>query len=223
MPRIAFFGGSFDPPHLGHLAAARAAQAALNLDLVLFAPVGAQPFKPQGASAGFADRVAMTRLAIADEPGFAVSLLDAPDPTGKPNYTIDTLHALRAENPAADLFLLLGADTFAQLRNWHRAAEVPFAASIIVVSRPGQPLDRIHEFLPAGITLTQNPAPPAPFRLLDTYSLTSEAGRTALLYVLRGIEVPISATQVRSQTHAGAPAPLPPAVAGYIRRHNLYR
>ena len=64
--RVAFFGGSFDPPHCGHLAIARAARGALALDRILFAPVGLQPLKQHGASASFADRVAMTRLAIAE-------------------------------------------------------------------------------------------------------------------------------------------------------------
>jgi len=97
--RVAFFGGSFDPPHLGHLAVARAARAALGLDAVLFAPVGAQPLKPNGATAGFEDRLAMTRLAVAGEPGFAVSLVDAPKPSGAPNFTLDSLLGLRAELP----------------------------------------------------------------------------------------------------------------------------
>ena len=65
--RVAFFGGSFDPPHLGHLAVAWAAQAALGLDTVLFAPVGAQPLKPLGSSASYEDRLALTRLAIAGD------------------------------------------------------------------------------------------------------------------------------------------------------------
>ena len=96
-PRIAFFGGSFDPPHRGHLTIAHAAQSALSLDTVLFAPVGAQPLKPDGSTAGFQDRVAMTRLAIAGEPNFALSLADAPKPANTPkfNYTIDTLLALK--------------------------------------------------------------------------------------------------------------------------------
>src|ERR1700723_1724503 len=80
--RIAFFGGSFDPPHLGHLAVARAARDAFHLDTVLFAPVGAQPLKPEGSAASFNDRLAMTRLAIAGEPGFAVSLVDGPKSSG---------------------------------------------------------------------------------------------------------------------------------------------
>jgi len=78
--RVAFFGGSFDPPHFGHLAVARAARAALELDAVLFAPVGVQPLKPSGSTASFEDRVAMTRLAIAGEERFEVSLADAPRP-----------------------------------------------------------------------------------------------------------------------------------------------
>ena len=129
--RIAFFGGSFDPPHLGHLAIARAAREKLRLEMVLFAPVGHQPLKPDGASASFEDRVAMLRLAIAGESSFQLSMADAPGET--PNYTIDTLTRLREElDPAAELFLLIGADALRSLSQWHRAAEIPFAASLIV-------------------------------------------------------------------------------------------
>ena len=91
--RVAFFGGSFDPPHEGHLAVGRAARAALALDEVLFAPVGAQPLKPEGSTAGFEDRVAMTGLAIADEPGFLVSLADAP--AGPPQRTPNLARSTR--------------------------------------------------------------------------------------------------------------------------------
>ena len=102
--RIAFFGGSFDPPHLGHIGIARAAQSALQLDTVLFAPVGVQPLKPLGSTASFEDRVAMTELAIKGLPQFAICFADAPDPTGEPNYTIDTLHRLEAQFPSARTF-----------------------------------------------------------------------------------------------------------------------
>ena len=84
---------------------------------MLFAPVGAQPLKPQGSTASFEDRLAMTRLAIADQPGFAVSLADAPKPSGAPNYTLETLLGLRAElPPEGALFCLMGADSFLGLQ-----------------------------------------------------------------------------------------------------------
>src|ERR1700721_902658 len=153
-PRIAFFGGSFDPPHLGHLAVARAAQEALHLDHVLFAPVGSQPLKPRGATAPFKDRLEMTRLAIADDPEFEISLLDAPHADGAPNYTLDTMHSLPAHLPGAETFLLLGADSFALLRNWRGAAEIPFRASLVVASRPGQNIGNLAAFLPPGLSLS---------------------------------------------------------------------
>jgi nicotinate-nucleotide adenylyltransferase len=81
---------------LGHLAVARAARTALALDAVLFAPVGSQPLKPQGSTAGFEDRLAMTKLAITGEPEFEISLADEPKLSGKPNFTVETLEGLRA-------------------------------------------------------------------------------------------------------------------------------
>ena len=218
-PRIAFFGGSFDPPHLGHLAVARMARETLNLDRVLFAPVGAQPLKPRGAMASFADRLEMTRLAIAGDPGFEVSLLDAPHADGEPNYTLTTLEALRDQLPGAELFLLMGADSFALLRNWRGAAEIPFLASLVVASRPGQEMDNLAAFLPEGMTLT----PAADCADVCTYTLRNGAGRTAGFYMLPGLDVPISASQIRAQTQAGAPSPLPECVAEYIHRHGLYQ
>ena len=225
--RIAFFGGSFDPPHNGHLAAARTALRALRLDRVLFAPVGAQPLKPAGATASFEDRVEMTRLAIAGEPAFELSLLDAPRPSGEPNYTLDSLRALHATFPQAQLFLILGADSFAQLRNWRGAAEIPFTASLIVASRPGQFLGNLSLYLPASISLTENPAEDdicaSTGIELRAYTLTSPAGESAAFYLLPGLDVPISASQIRSHSAREASGVLPEAIAAYIRERNLYR
>ena len=221
--RIAFFGGSFDPPHHGHLAVARAARTALALDQVLFAPVGHQPLKPAGSSASFADRVAMTRLAIADEPAFSLSLADAPSPA--PNYTIDTLAALSAAHPYAELFCLLGADSFLGLPRWHRGAELPFAAPLIVAARPGQSLDDLTSVLPAGLILISPPARvSAPRNIqLQRAAVQNAAGRSAPLYLLPGLHIDLSATALRSQLHdpyhhAGLPQP----VFDYITTHNLY-
>ena len=223
-PRVAFFGGSFDPPHLGHLAVARAARAALALDTVLFAPVGTQPLKPQGSTASFDHRVAMTRLAIADEPAFELSYADAPALT--PNYTIDTLQTLRAFlPPASELFCIMGADSFLGLPRWHRGVEIPFAATLVVAARPGQPLSDLASLLPEGIDLAEPPAPvPAPNNIdLRRTLLCNADGATAPLYLLPGLHVEISASDLRSdlrdpQRHSALPA----AVRDYITTHNLY-
>jgi len=228
-PRVAFFGGSFDPPHLGHLEVARAAQAALGLDAVLFAPVGEQPLKPQGSTAPFAHRLAMTRLAIAGDPAFAVSLADAPKPSGAPNYTFDTLFALRAQLPPdGALFCLMGADAFACLRRWHRAAEIPFLAPLIVASRPGEQLDDLKALLPDGVTIETPPSPteqPSESQIsLLRFTLRNPSGRQSPFYLLPGLDIDISASQIRGRVRAQTPLPaqLPPSVSEYIRAHRLY-
>jgi nicotinate-nucleotide adenylyltransferase len=250
--RVAFFGGSFDPPHLGHLAVARAARSALALDAVLFAPVGAQPLKPAGSTACFEDRVAMTRLAIAGEPDFSLSLIDAPKPGSAPNYTLTTLLSLRAElPPGGALFCLMGADSFLSLRRWRRAAEIPFVAPLIVASRPlasgsGQPLDDLASALPQGLhlepaadsepaagSLCSNPASFGSAIELRTYLLRNSSHETAPLYLLPGLHVDISASQIRDQIREQAPGEpqssllqrrlLPALVMDYIRARGLYQ
>ena len=226
--RIAFFGGSFDPPHLGHLAIARAARTALELDTVLFAPVGAQPLKPQGSTASYEDRLAMTRLAVEGEAGFAVSTADAPrGAEASPNYTIDTLRALRRElAPGSVLFCLVGADSFFSLRQWHRAAELPFAAPLIVASRPGEPLDDIQPALPAGVELHALERKQMDGVELRTCAVSDHQGRHAPFYLLPGLDVEISASAIRAQMAARPAAEVslvPAAVAAYIQEHNLYR
>lgn len=234
--RIAFFGGSFDPPHRGHVAVARAARDALHLDEVLFAPVGAQPLKPVGSTASFDDRVAMTRLAIAGEPGFALSLVDAPRATLEPNYTFDALVEVQAELPSdGQLYCLMGADSLLSFSQWRRAAEIPFVGALIVASRPGESLEDVTSAMPSGLTLLGEAEPARLVRgggVLRTCSLQNAAGSSARLYLLSGIEVDISATQVRQWLHkrkafSDDPAtdvlPLPSAVLNYIETHGLYR
>jgi len=234
--RTAFFGGSFDPPHRGHVVVARAAREALGLDTVLFAPVGAQPLKVSGPRASFEHRLAMTQLAIAGEPGFAVSTADAPRPSGAPNYTVETLERLRRELPAgSELYCLMGADSFANLRAWWRASELPFFAALIVASRPGEPLDRLAALLPDGVTMDAEPQRIGSGALeLRCAMLRNAVGDTAPFYLLPGLHVEISASEIRVQlrirpllraaldTRAQAEELLPAAVAGYIREHGLY-
>jgi len=257
--RVAFFGWSFDPPHQGHIAVARAARDALHLDSVLFAPVGAQPLKPRGSTAPFADRVAMTELAIAGEPGFEISLADAPNAAGQPNYTLDSLRCLRAGLPSDGcLFCLMGADSFASLSRWHGSAEIPFTAALIVASRPGQRLDDLARYLPSSLTLEPSKAAvisgevdcvevrsmqskdlcisalrpqtaDKPGIELSAFLVRNPAGKTAPVYVLPGLHIEISASDIRAQVRSSsqdavaANSLLPAPVADYIRTRALYR
>jgi nicotinate-nucleotide adenylyltransferase len=210
--RIAFFGGTFDPPHRAHLTVARAAAAKFSLDTIFFAPAARQPLKPDGASAGFADRFAMVELlcnaAQHDFPStrFVPSTLDAPRADGQPNYTIDTLAQLRAQlqsqfpdEAPAELFVIIGADAFLDLRNWRDPDALLQAAEWIVVSRPG--------FSLAGL---------APL------ALTPE--QSAKIHLLPEVQETASASEVRERLQAGldCSAFLTPEVLAYIWDHHLY-
>ena len=217
--RIAFFGGTFDPPHLGHLGLARAAQQALALDKVLFAPVAQQPLKPLGSSASFEDRVAMTQLAIKGQPNFEISLADAPNPAIPSNYTADTLTHLRHSLPAdTGLYLLVGADSLRTLAQWHRAAEIPFLANLIVAARPGEDLTDISTHLPAGIAI-QRTQP-------NHYNLANVHGQQSQLTLLLDTHYEISATQLRNSIRRNPsiqPPLIPEPVLEYIHHHHLYQ
>ena len=137
--RLGVFGGSFDPVHLGHLIVAVEARRQLALDRVLLVPAGRHPSKPR-EHASPADRLAMLRLAVADEPGLAVD--DCEIRRGGPSYTVDTLRELRAERPADSLSLLVGADAAHDLPAWREATTIPTLADIVVLTRPGVPVPR---------------------------------------------------------------------------------
>ncbi len=128
-------GGTFDPIHNGHLAVADAAIDCAELDEVVFVPAGNPPHRPP-AEASPAQRLEMTRLAIADEPRFSVSDIEV-NREG-PSYTLDTLLAVRGSNTHAQMFLVLGWDAASQLRSWHRPDEVLALAPLVIVSRPGR-------------------------------------------------------------------------------------
>jgi nicotinic acid mononucleotide adenylyltransferase len=166
-------------------------------------------------------------LAVEGEPGFAVSLVDAPKPMGAPNYTLETLFELAVElAPSGSLFCLIGSDSFFGLRRWHRGAEIPFVAQLIVASRPGQPLDDLVSALPAGLTM--NPAAGSEAGL-SCFVVRNGLGSTAPLYLLTGLDFDVSASHVREQIRrerlAGKAAPVhvPAAVMDYICAHELYR
>jgi nicotinate-nucleotide adenylyltransferase len=127
--RLGILGGTFDPVHVGHLAAARAAAACLELDRVLFVPAGVPPHKRGHASPEH--RFEMTRLATAGEPMFSVSRIELDRPG--PSYTVDTLRALQGD----ELFFICGADAIRDLPNWREWEQLPKLARFVAVARPG--------------------------------------------------------------------------------------
>jgi nicotinate-nucleotide adenylyltransferase len=243
--RIAFFGGSFDPPHLGHIAIAHAAMARLPLDRVLVAPAATQPLKNHESQTPYAERLAMVRLAVQGDPRLEACLLDGPRPDGRPNYTLDTLIDVEATlEPDDQLFCLIGADALSNLRHWHRAAELLVFCDFIVASRPGFSLEQIASFLPDGVVARETrlePGAPPPSMSKGTVSrsatrtdqgldlsqirLTGPGGHESTLFMLSGLEEDISATEIRAALHDGAETKrlLAPDVAQFIREHGLYR
>jgi nicotinate-nucleotide adenylyltransferase len=227
--RIAFFGGTFDPPHCGHLAIARAALEHLRLDRVLFAPVGTQPLKQDLQPASFNDRVAMVRLAVANDPRLVVSLADAPRADGQPNYTLRTLRELRQTlAPEDELYCLIGADSFLTLKQWHGAEDLLFACDFVVAGRPGFALDDLGAALPEGVRVSGTPKLLAPGCL--SVLIENPARRRSQLFVLPDLRQDISATEIRAALNqASDPVSgheegvLPAAVITYIRAHGLYR
>ncbi len=197
MDRLGVYGGTFDPVHCGHLAVARSVRDAFNLSHMLFIPARQSPLRaPPLASAH--DRLEMLRRAIDRTPGFQVSPIDSDRPG--PSYMIDTLRILASERPAAELFLILGADALGELPAWRQAGRILTAAQIIAVPRPGHS--------------TQIPP--------EVRALHPNAERR--IHVHRMPPVDIAASQIRAACAGGRPidAAVPRAVAEYISAHRLY-
>ena len=209
---FAFFGGTFDPPHRGHMGVALAAAAAFPLDTIMFAPVGHQPLKPDMTVTSYEDRLAMVSLACEEcqpsplkNPGkrlaaFSPSAIDQPKADGTPNYTVDTLELLLRRTPDAKLFCLVGADSFLSLRKWRESGRLLELAEWIVVSRPG-------------------------YSLSNLSSLALSTAELRRVHLLETVHYDISSTYLRERLAAGDSARdlLPDSVARYIRDHGLYR
>ena len=120
--KIGLFGGSFDPVHLGHLLAARAAREEAGLDRLYFIPAAQSPFKPDALPAPAAQRVRLLNLALAGDATAEVD--DQEIRRGKPSYTIDTVRAYARTHPQAEFYYLIGADQTAQIPKWRDAEEL---------------------------------------------------------------------------------------------------
>jgi len=194
--RIGVFGGTFDPPHNGHLALAERCREALELDQVLFVPCGRPALKGRAAVAG-GHRLAMVRAALDGRPEFAVSDLELA--RAGVSYTADTMAELARAQPTARWWLLLGLDALVDFPRWRRPAAILAVAELAVVARPGLARDEVSAALPGWVRarVTWVPMPP-----LD---LASRAIRAELA----------AGRSVRSL--------VPAAVADYIAKQRLYR
>jgi nicotinate-nucleotide adenylyltransferase len=200
---IGILGGTFDPIHLGHLALARAARSNVGLDEIVFVPAARPPHKVGRPISPANDRLAMVELAVEGEPAASVSRIEL-DRSG-PSYTVDTVAAMLDEAARSerdiDITVILSAESFADLPDWHAADRLVELATIAVAPRPGHPL-------------------PDPTTLAD--KLPGLIGR---LIVIHDTLPDISASAIRARVAAGRPIDhlVPPRVAAYIEEHHLYR
>lgn len=196
--RLGVLGGTFDPIHLGHLILASELRAALSLDRVLLIPNARSPFKNGEIVSPAVHRLAMLRLAVSDSPWLDVSTVELD--RGGISYTVDTLAALHAEHPIADLVFLMGADSLADLPRWRDPIGIFALAEIGVASRPGSPVD-------VEPVIEEHP---------------SAHGRIS---VVPTPHIAISATDIRDRVRTGRPITflVPPTVERYILANRLYR
>ena len=146
--RTGVLGGTFDPIHVGHLAAARAAMECAQLDRIIFVPTGRPPHRPPTATEP-GHRLEMTRLATSTDKHFEVSDVEVKRP-GR-SFTSDTLRELHAQHPADQLFLILGWDAARLFKTWHEPDQVRQLATITVVARPGSRSPQQSELDAAGL------------------------------------------------------------------------
>jgi len=223
---IGLFGGTFDPIHRGHLKVARAAAERFKLREVWFIPADIPPHKQQAPRTSYFHRYSMVTLAVADEPDFLPSLLEAPDPEAhmerRPSYSIDTVRRVKAGLRRGDrLYFLIGIDAFRDIAKWHEAEVLLQECEFIIAARPGYSLAEVASSLPKGL----RPAA-AVLRELRR-SKSEEALRLpgVTLHLLPETHEDVSATQIRAAIRRGRGLTelVPDAVADYIRKEGLYR
>jgi nicotinate-nucleotide adenylyltransferase len=197
LARIGILGGTFSPPHVGHLACAEAALSQLGLDRLLLMPVALPPHKDAGEDPGPEHRLAMCRLAAAGDERIEVSELEVD--RGGPSYTVDTLRALHEASPQDELTFVAGGDMAASLPGWREPEEVLRLARFAVAEREGADCAEVERAL-AGL----------------------EGRDRVVFFGMPRVEV--SSSAIRRGIAAGRPVRdlMPDAVARYIDEHGLY-
>ncbi len=195
--RLGLLGGTFDPPHVGHLWLAETARQQLHLDRVLFLPVGEPPHKQGNGVTAVAHRLRMTQLAIADNPAFVLNTTDADRPP--PHTTCSLLPLIQAQFPATAYWLLIGADSLRDFASWHQPAAIIAQCRLAVLPRPGVVVDWM------GLE-------------------TAVPGLHTAVDELAGPSLNISSTTARqwARRQNSLRYLLPDAVLDYAQRHRLY-
>ncbi len=195
--RVGILGGTFNPPHLGHLVCGQEAHRELALDRVMLIPARIPPHKPVEHEPGPEHRLALCRLAVAGDERFEVSELEL-DRDG-PSYSVDTLEQLSKEAPNTELFLIVGGDIAVGLPQWHRAERVLELASLAIAKR-------------------RETARTSVQRALDTI------GGAPRAHFFSMPRVDISSTMIRRRVRARQPIRylVPDQVLDYVQRHGLY-
>lgn len=229
---VAIFGGTFDPVHRGHVAVARAAQAAFNLGRIYFVPADIPPHKQRQPITPFYHRYAMLALALRGERTFIPSLLEAPGEEARrvPNFSIDTVRRLRSLLPSKDrLFFMIGIDAFLLIASWRQPEELLREVEFIVVSRPGFSMGDVQNALPPTIASqtetvksADTPVARKKSKVLGAETLSFSGAR---LHLLSTVAEKVSSTQVRAAAESGRATKglLDDAVVEYIRKEHLYK
>lgn len=212
--RLGLLGGTLDPVHVGHLAAATAARTALGLDVVHLVPSHVPAQKPEPGVSPW-HRFAMAAMAVDDIEGLAVTDMELA--RSGPSYTVDTLKALTASgHRATQLFFITGADAFVRIDTWHEYPALLEAAHFVVVARRGHGLE-------------SDAAWPEAARARVRHVGAEPPGAAAIaegtrVWVVEADTPDVSSSAVRERLRQGEPVgdSLPPRVAEHIRRHGLY-
>jgi nicotinate-nucleotide adenylyltransferase len=220
---IGLFGGTFDPIHRGHLKVARAAADRFKLREVWFIPVDISPHKQKSPPTSYFHRYSMVALAVADEPEFLASLLEAPEPGAhmerQPSYTINTIRQVKARLRRRDrVFFLVGIDAFRDIAKWHKSVELLRECDFIVAARPGHSLENLAQWLPKELRPTSKEV-----QALGRDEALHNYG--VKLHLLPETHENVSATQIRAAMRNGKALKkfVPDTVAEYIRKEGLYR
>jgi nicotinate-nucleotide adenylyltransferase len=211
--RIGVYGGTFDPVHLGHLVPVEETRTRLGLDRVLYVPAYHPPHKPASPSASAHHRFAMLALALEPYPNLLLS--DFEVARGGTTYTIETLRHLRAQTEGAEILLVLGSDSLAQIETWRSFRELLAEFRLAVVGREGFAREALSRALPPDVAARFAP---------EGSRLDGQAPEQSITWA-GNAPVTISSTWLRRAIPAGEnlSGNLPENVAAYLRKHGLYR